>query len=263
VEGGDARVLRIVRTTPPGLGGADRPAGGGQKSRGLTPPDPTEGASMSVVQTTVTQAKPGRRNDAVAIALEASKLLERHGAADSRLLAAQMAGEVTGTHVFTTTFENAEAWGVFTDSLYADAELDALMTRVESADSPVTMLSMSVGTEIPLGRDGASGEGEIVEAYISRVKPGGFEAACGLAVTVFDFVEGQGATNCQLMQLNSAGAMTECMVASWELPDMKTLGRLADTFGTDPEGQGIAATLFADDSPIVTVSSGIYRVIPL
>ena len=218
---------------------------------------------MSLVQTTVTSAKPGRRHDAIAVALEASKLLERHGAADNRFLVAQMAGEVTGTHVFTTEFENGEAWGEFNDSLLADAELEALMTRVERDDSPVTILSMSMGNEIPLGRTGPTDRGAVVEAYISRPLPGRFDAALALAADVFEFIEAHGGSRCRLMQLNSAGMLTGCLVASWELENMRALGRLGDAFADDPDGQSIAATLTGADSPITTISSGIYVDVPL
>jgi hypothetical protein len=218
---------------------------------------------MSIMQTTVTRAKPGRRHDAIAMAVEASKLLERHGADDSRLLAAQIAGEVTGTHVFTTEFADGEAWGEFNDSLAADAELEALMDRVDRDDSPVVMESMSVGNEIPLEREGSTDRGAVVEAYISRALPGRFTGALELAVAVFDFVETHGASNCRLLQLNSAGMLTECLVASWELATMKDVGRLGDMLGTDPDGQRIMETLTGANGPITTVSSGIYRVIPL
>ncbi len=218
---------------------------------------------MSLVQTTVTSAKPGRRHDAIAVALEASKLLERHGADDNRLLMAQMAGEVTNTHVFTTEFENGEAWGAFTDSLLGDAELEALMTRIERDDSPAMVLSSSIGNEIPLGRNGPSDRGAVVEAYISRAIPGRFEGALELAADVFEFIEAHGGSRCRLMQLNSAGTMTECLVASWELENMRALGRLGDAFGNEPDGQRIAATLMAGDGPITTISSGIYVDVPL
>lgn len=218
---------------------------------------------MSLVQTTVTQAKPGRLHDAIAIGIEASKLLERHGADDNRLLMAQMAGEQTGTHAFTTEFANGEAWGAFNDSLLADAELEALMTRVDRDDSPVTVLSMSVGNEIPLGRNGPSAHGAVVEVYISRALPGRFEGALELASGVFDFIEAHGGSRCRLMQLNSAGSMTECLVASWELENMRAVGRIGDAFGTEPDGQRIAATLTAGDGPITTISSGIYVGVPL
>ena len=218
---------------------------------------------MSLIQSTVTRAKPGRRHDAVAMAVEASKLLERHGADDCQLLAAQIAGEMTGTHVFTTEFADGLAWGEFNDSLAADAELEALMDRVERNDAPVDMLSMSIGNEIPLGRDGPTDRGAVVEAYISRTIPGRFEAGLALAADVFDFVEAHGATRCRLLQLTNAGMLTDCMVASWELDDMKSIGRLGEAYGSETEGQRIFSALVAADSPVTPVSSGIYRVIPL
>jgi hypothetical protein len=218
---------------------------------------------MTVMQTTVTRAKAGRRHDAIALALEASKLLERHGADDSRFLAAQVAGEATGSHIFTTEFETGEAWGAFTDSLNADAELDALMDRIEREDSPVVMEAMSLGAEIPLGRDGPTDRGAVVEAYISRLVPGRFEGALELAATVFDFTERHGATNCRLIQLNSAGSLTECLVASWELANMRAVGALGDAYGNEPEGQRILEMLTGNNGPIVAVASGIYTEIPL
>jgi hypothetical protein len=218
---------------------------------------------MSLIQSTVTQAKPGRRHDAIALGLEAAKLLERHGAGDCRLMAADIAGEMVGTHVFTTEFESGDAWGAFNDSLANDAELEALMNRVEGEDSPVVMVSMSTGNEIPLGRSGPAGRGAIVETYISRIVPGRFEAALELASEVFDFVEARGATACRLIQLTNAGLLTDCMVASWELDSMQAVGRLGDAYGNEPDGQQIFATLVSADSPITPVSSGIFRVIPL
>ena len=218
---------------------------------------------MTVMQSIVTRPKPGRRHDAIALAVEASKLLERHGADDSRLLAAQVAGEMSGTHVFTTEFENGAAWGEFTDSLYADAELQSLLDRVERDDSPVDTVAMSIVTEIALGRNGPTRRGSVVEAYISRVLPGRFDGAVGLANTVFDFVERQGGTNCRLSQMSSAGTMTDCLVASWELENMQAVGRLGDAYTGEPEGQRIMEILVGTDGPITPVASGIYTEIPL
>ena len=197
------------------------------------------------------------------MAVEAAKLLERHGAANNRLLLGQPAGEATGSHVFTTEFDTGEAWGVFTDSLYQDQELQTLLDRVYGEDSPVIMEGMSIGNEIPLGRSGPSNRQPVVEVYISRVVPGRFAASLELAGAVFDFAEANGATACQLIQLTSAGMLTDCMVASWEFANMTALGKLGDAFGTDPAGQRVAETVHGADSPIVPVSSGIYVEIPL
>lgn len=218
---------------------------------------------MSFVQTTVSRARAGRRHDAIAMALEAAKLLERHGAPDNRLLVAGTAGEMTGTHVFTTEFENGEAWGEFTDALMADAELEALMDRATREDSPVDLLSMSLASEIPLGRSGPEGRGEVIEAYISRVVPGRFDGAIELAVAAFDFVEAHDGRNCRLMQLTSAGTLTDCLVATWELENAKVLGRLGDAYANDPDGQRVFEMLTGANAPVTPVSSGIYREIPL
>jgi len=218
---------------------------------------------MSIVQTTVSRAKAGRRHDAIAMALEASKLLERHGAADNRLLVAGAAGEMAGTHVFTTDFENGEAWGEFNDGLMTDAELEALLDRATSSDSPVELLSQSVASEIPLGRTGPSGRGSVIEAYISRSLPGRFESALELAGVAFDFVEAHGGSNCRLLQMTNAGVLTDCLVASWELESMKMAGRLGDAYANDPDGQRLFQMLTAVDGAITTISRGIYREIPL
>jgi hypothetical protein len=138
-----------------------------------------------------------------------------------------------------------------------------LVDRVERQDSPVDTIAMSIVTEIPLGRNGSTRHGAVVEAYISRVLPGRFEGAVGLANTVFDFVEGQGATNCRLSQMTSAGSMTDCLVASWELENARAIGRLGDSYFNQPEGQRILEMLTAADGPVSPVSSGIYAEIPL
>jgi hypothetical protein len=218
---------------------------------------------MSSVQSTVSRPRPGRRHDAIAMALEAAKLLERHGARDNRLLVAGTAGEMTGTHVFTTEFENGEAWGELNDSLMADAELEALMDRATGSDSPVELLSMSVGNEIPLGRSGRTDRGGVVEAYVSRTVPGRFDGAIELANAAFDFVESRGGTNCRLIQHTSAGMLTDCLVASWEFENAKAIGRLGDAYANDPDGQRIFEMLTGANAPVTPVSSGIYREIPL
>lgn len=218
---------------------------------------------MPMMQTAVSRVRGGRSHDAIAMAVEASKLFERHGAADNRLLVAGVAGEMTGTHVFTTEWENGEAWGEFNDGLTSDAELEALLNRARSDDSPVEIVSMSLGNEIPLGRSGSRTRGSVVEAYISRCLPGRFDGALELAGAAFDFVEAHGGTNCRLIQLNSAGTLTDCLVASWELENVKAAGRLGDAYANDPDGQRVFEMLTGANAPVTPVSSGIYREIPL
>ena len=218
---------------------------------------------MSVVQTTVSRAKPGRRQEVAALALEAAKLFERHGAGESRLLLAGLAGETTGTYVFTTEFANGEAWGACTDALNADAETAALLDRVYSDASPIVLESMSIGVDIPLGRAAAAGRGSVIEAYVSRALPGRFDAALELAGVAFDFLESHGAVGCRLMQLNDAGLMSECLVVSWEFENARAAGKATDAYFTDPSAQSLAQIITGADSPITPITSGMYTQIPL
>ena len=218
---------------------------------------------MAVLNTTVTRAKPGRGNDAVAMAVEAAKLIERHGVPSSRLLGAISAGEASFTHVFTTEFENNEAYGAYMDETDGDAEFQSLLDRVLADDSPVTIEQQSLAVEIPLDRESRRGHGSFVEAYVSRALPGRFDAALDLARHAFDFVEGQGGMNARLLQLTLAGSMTDALVATWEFESLRALGRAGDAYARDPAGLEIMAMLTGSSSPVTMISSGLYAEIPM
>ena len=66
---------------------------------------------------------------------------------------------------------------------------------------------------------------------------------------MFDFVEAHGADPLPADQLTNAGMLTECLVASWELENMKALGRLGDAYGTEAEGQRIIGVPHGDRRP--------------
>ena len=57
--------------------------------------------------------------------------------------------------------------------------------------------------------------------------------------------------------------MTDCLVTSWELENMRAIGRLGDAYTSEPEGQRIMEMLTGTDGPITPVASGIYTDIPL
>jgi hypothetical protein len=197
------------------------------------------------------------------MAVEAGKLLARHGAEDSRLLLAGPAGEASGTHVFVAQVQSWEAYGTLADELETDHEFEVLMDRLTREDSPLVLLSQGLSVEIPLDRKSAPGRGHIVEVYISRVLPGRFDAALELAGDVFDYVERGGAVNTQVAMQTLAGSMTDTLIVSWELPNMRTLGKLGDSYMSEPDGQAIMARLTGADAPGTTVSSGIYTEIPI
>jgi hypothetical protein len=222
-----------------------------------------EGWAMRVINATVSRAKPGRQNDAVGMAVEAGKLLTRHGAENCRLLLAGTAGEATGTYVFISEFQSGEAWGIFSDELAKDHELELLVERLTREDSPLVIESQGLASEIPLDRQGVDGRGSIVEAYISKPLPGRFEAALELAGDVFDFIEGHGGKNAQLFTQTVAGSFTDTLIASWEFDSMRALGAVGDAYMSEAGGLAILQRMTSADCPITTLSSGIYSEVPI
>ena len=218
---------------------------------------------MTVISSTQSVVQPGRWEDAAAVALEATKLLERHGARDCRWLRALTAGEATGASLFLTEYENGEAYGAASDSLIADAELQALMTRLQGPESPSIVVGQSLATEIPLGREGNPERGSILEIHVSQIVPGRLEQLMELAARCADFVEAHGATHATLASISASGSFTNAVSISWELSDMRAFGRLADSWFGDPAGVAIYQTVYGADAPSTEVFTGIYQVIPV
>jgi len=218
---------------------------------------------MTVIYSTVSRARPGRRPDAVAAAAVGKKLVEREGARDCRLSVATTAGEASGTFVFTMEFDSNEDYGAFAEKTAGDHELAALTERLDHEDSPVLIEAHSLAAEIPLGRPVKAGRGSVIQAYLTRPLPGRFGDALDLARQAFDFVEANGAVHARLFTMLIAGSMTEALVASWELEGMQALGRVGDAYLSDPAGQAIMQVMSGPDCPSTTISSGIYTEIPI
>jgi hypothetical protein len=216
---------------------------------------------MSVLSVTVTRPKPGRMRDAIALGIQAAKLLGRVGGGECRLLVAEAAGEAAGTQVFTIEFDTNEAYGVFSDKASVDPQIEALTDRLYAEDSPVVVEFQGLITEIPVG--GRSGRGRIVQSYISRPKPGQFEAALDLTRRAFSFFEKHGAVSTRMFQQTVAGSQSESLVASWEFESMQALGKAGDAIINDPEGIALAQSVAQADTPVIVLNAAIYREVPL
>jgi hypothetical protein len=214
---------------------------------------------MTLISSSLARCEPGKREQFRAIALEAMKLFERHGAHQVRLLEALTAGENVGLYVLTNEFPSSEAYGEFYDHLQADAEFEALMNRVYSGDSPATVISRSLAVEIPLEQQTPKTRGTYVEVYVCQPLPGRFDAACDFATRAFTWLGEHGATNCRLTQLNSAGQRTGALVATWEYGTMRERGIAEDAWISDPAGRELAEEMFGASAPFTTLSNGIYR----
>jgi hypothetical protein len=214
---------------------------------------------MSMSLTSVVRSKAGRVDDALGMLVEVSKLLERHGSTDNRVVIAGIAGEETGAIALTSEFQTGEQLGATIDKLLADSEYISWLGRASGETAPAQLVSRSVGVEIPLGRSGSTARGTVVEAYVSRMIPGRLDGVMELTTTAFDFLEANGATNCRLLQLQNAGSLSEALVATWEFENLRAYGRAGDAMMTDPKGQALTESLTSATNPITIISSGVYR----
>jgi hypothetical protein len=218
---------------------------------------------VTVLLTSVSRARPGRRADVVGVSSEAKKLLERLGVGECRLSMAATAGEASGTFAFTMQFDSNEAYGTFADRAAEDQDLQGLTERLDRDDSPIVTETQSLAAEIPLDRAVKDGRGSVAQAYISRAHPGRFEAALDLGRRAFDFVEANGALNARLYTLLGAGSMTDALLATWEFENMRALGRAGDAYLSDPNGLALMQFMTSSDCPVTTISSGVYTNIPI
>ena len=83
---------------------------------------------------------------AVAVAGEAAKLVGSRGAG-ARFFLASAAGEEVNSTLFAMEFDSPEALGQTFDDLADDAELQALMTRLNGPKSPSAVTSQCMGFE--------------------------------------------------------------------------------------------------------------------
>jgi hypothetical protein len=213
---------------------------------------------MHILSTSLARCAPGRRDEFLGLALESMKLFERHGATHTRLLSALTAGQASDVYALTNEFDSAEAYGTFVDDLFRDTEFETFMTRITGLDSPMTVVARNLATEVPLLRQGPSAHGAIVAAYIGRPERGRFEECCDLARDTFAFVEAHGASNCHLLELDSAGSRTGELMFRCEFDSMRDHGRMLDATST-AEGQELATRFRTADSPIDITWSGLYR----
>ena len=216
---------------------------------------------MTVVNVFIGQPKPGRYEDALELNRASKKLLERHGAKNPRVLLGAVSGSAYGTIVNSCEFDDLEAWGAFYDDVMADEELLAMLAQVRGANTPYTTQSISVVTEIPMGRT-RSDNGNVVATFMSAPVPGRFEEAIALGGQFFDVVERHGARNCRGFQQPANGVLPDVLVAVMDFDNMRAYGAAMSSFLSDPAGQSIVETVQSPDSPIKSISTDIYTEIP-
>ncbi len=212
---------------------------------------------MSVVNIFTGQPKPGRHEDALAMGRAARKVLEDHGAKDQRLMVATLSTAAYGSVISSAEFDDLEAWGAFTDSVLADDEILGMLAEIRGENGPYLTQSLSVATEIPLGRPRGP-RGTVLWAYVTTPFPGRFEGAVLLAGAAYEVLEGHGARNCRLWQQQPSGVQPELLVSTFEFDNMRALGKTLSSFQADPAGLAIMGRLQGSDSPNRPLTSDIY-----
>jgi hypothetical protein len=218
---------------------------------------------MTAVSSTQSVAKPGRFADAVELGARAAKVLERHGARESRLFSAVTAGEASGTLVLTNEDDDMEAYGAAGDELGADAEMLQLFDEARGPQSPIILGAQTVSSEIPLDRKGNPAHGNYVEVHIFRLTPGRLEDLLESSKRCADFVEGHGASNARLSSFAFAGQMSGALIFSWEVPTMRAQGALAEAWNRDPAGLALYSEFIGTNPSSTEIFSGLYGAIPI
>jgi hypothetical protein len=218
---------------------------------------------MAATLAVISRINPGRTVDAIATASSAAKLMERHGAHNTRLLATSIAGEQISTLVFTTELPSLADFGTFGDEVNADSEVQSFVEHLNGPGSPITLLSQSVGIDVPLNRTQLTGRGSVVEVYLIRVKTGGLSAYLESTARYCDLMEQHGAVATRAITLVHAGSQTGLYASVAEFPDNHTWGQAAEALHTSAAGQKLTADLDAGTLPIEIVSSALYTEIPI
>ena len=215
---------------------------------------------MRVFNSTIGKVKDGQLEAAVGVAGEAAKLVGRHGG-DVRFFVAGAGAEINST-LFSIEYESPEALGRAFDALGEDAELQAVMARVNASDSPTVLTAQAMGMELPLGRSPKAGRGSILEVHSSRINPGRMEDAISEAAEVCEFVEANGAVNARLLQLTYAGLGSGLTIFTWEVENMQAHARMASAWFTDA-GLALQAKSMTANPATVQVSSELWNEVPL
>jgi len=103
---------------------------------------------MAVVGVTTLTLKPDGYEDYLLLARKSKALVEKCGGKNIRLLAALVAGEATGTMVFTFEADDLASWGAVGDKFMADPEGVALMSTGSSG--PIATQQLSGWIDVPL-----------------------------------------------------------------------------------------------------------------
>ena len=216
---------------------------------------------MRVSQSVIGQVKEGRMEQAISLSGEAAKLVGRHGG-NVRLFLSSAAGEQVNSTLFTIEYDSPEAMGRAFDALNTDPEVQALTLKLNDPESPTVLTSVSMGMELPIGREPKEGRGNLLEVHTNRITPGQMEEFLSQAADVCAFVEANGAVNARVIQLTYAGMASGMTAFCWEIENWQAHATLGNAWFSDA-GLALQSRSNTANPPAMPVSSAVYSAIPL
>ncbi len=105
---------------------------------------------MAVVHVSTTTVKPDGYEAYLELNRKSKAIIEKCGGKNIRLLAALVAGEATGSFVFTFEADDFAAWGAVGDKFFADPEGQALAASANSGVGPISSQQQTVWVDVPL-----------------------------------------------------------------------------------------------------------------
>jgi hypothetical protein len=108
------------------------------------------GTTGPVTEAHLSRLNPGGLARALATTEEAFAIARSHGAVGTRLFRMTFAGSMTGLYAVIFEYPDMATFSAGLDKWGSDAKSKALMDGIDAADSPTTLISSAVYTEIPL-----------------------------------------------------------------------------------------------------------------
>lgn len=192
------------------------------------------------------QIKPGRGDEATALAQEGMKLFERLGA-DEVAYRLGGGGTASGSTSFKFEAPSQEKMGELLDRMMGDGDYQSFMARTNTENAP-SVLGEIIGFNIldvglPQGTPGRVGT---LVAWSPN--PGRGEDAIALAVDSAKVLLRLGASRCRIAQITT-GENLPTFVSATESSSFAAQGRWREALTTDKEWQEILGRLMAADAP--------------
>ncbi len=190
--------------------------------------------------------KPGRSEDALALASEARKVFDRLGADSIRVLGGS-AGADPGSLTFVLEAANATELGRVIDRYLTDSDALSVQSRLTAPESPMEVKEITAYSVLELGLPQRP-SAPVGSSVVWRANVGRLEDCLQLATQVAKIEMRLGGSRSRVAAIES-GLLAGCNVSTTENETFEAQGAMRDAMSTDSEWLQIAARLTGADAP--------------